>query len=42
LAEALRVDMPKCEAVYRVLYEKLPPRRAVEALLAREPGREFD
>ena len=42
LAAALRVDMPICEAVYRVLYEKLPPRRAVEALLAREPGREFD
>jgi hypothetical protein len=24
-----------------VLYEDLPPRRAVEALLAREPGPEF-
>jgi glycerol-3-phosphate dehydrogenase (NAD(P)+) len=42
LAAALGVDMPICEAVYRVLYEKLAPRRAVEALLAREPGREFD
>ena len=41
LATALRVDMPICEAVYRVLYEDLPPRRAVEALLAREPGPEF-
>jgi glycerol-3-phosphate dehydrogenase (NAD(P)+) len=41
LAAALRVDMPICEAVYRVLYEDLPPRRAVEALLAREPGPEF-
>jgi glycerol-3-phosphate dehydrogenase (NAD(P)+) len=41
LAAALRVDMPICEAVYRVLYEDLPPRRAVETLLAREPGPEF-
>ncbi|HEX4524261.1 MAG TPA: NAD(P)H-dependent glycerol-3-phosphate dehydrogenase [Casimicrobiaceae bacterium] len=41
LAAALRVDMPICEAVHRVLYEDLPPRRAVEALLAREPGPEF-
>jgi glycerol-3-phosphate dehydrogenase (NAD(P)+) len=35
------VDMPICDAVYRVLYDNLPPRRAVEALLAREPGPEF-
>jgi glycerol-3-phosphate dehydrogenase (NAD(P)+) len=35
-----RVDMPIAEAVYRVLYEELPPRRAVEALLAREPKSE--
>jgi glycerol-3-phosphate dehydrogenase (NAD(P)+) len=41
LAGALGVDMPICDAVYRVLYEELPPRRAVEALLAREPGPEF-
>jgi glycerol-3-phosphate dehydrogenase (NAD(P)+) len=41
LAGALGVDMPICEAVYRVLYEDMPPRRAVEALLAREPGPEF-
>ena len=41
LAAALRVDMPICEAVYRVLYEDMPPRRAVETLLAREPGPEF-
>jgi glycerol-3-phosphate dehydrogenase (NAD(P)+) len=36
------IDMPICDAVYRVLYENLPPRRAVEALLAREPGPEFE
>lgn len=41
LAAALGVDMPICDAVYRVLYEALPPRRAVEALLAREPGAEI-
>jgi glycerol-3-phosphate dehydrogenase (NAD(P)+) len=41
LSAALRVEMPICEAVYRVLYENLPARRAVEALLAREPGPEF-
>jgi len=42
LARALGVDMPICEAVFRVLHENLEPRRAVEALLAREHGPEFD
>jgi len=41
LTAALGIEMPICEVVYRVLYENLPPRRAVEALLAREPGPEF-
>ena len=41
LAGAHRVEMPICEAVYRVLYEDLPPKRAVAALLAREPAAEF-
>jgi len=41
LSAALGVDMPICAAVYRVLYESLPPRRAVETLLEREPGAEF-
>jgi glycerol-3-phosphate dehydrogenase (NAD(P)+) len=41
LASSLNVDMPICAAVYRVLYENLSPRRAVESLLAREPGPEF-
>jgi glycerol-3-phosphate dehydrogenase (NAD(P)+) len=41
LCSACAVDMPICEAVFRVLYENLPPRRAVETLLAREPGPEF-
>jgi glycerol-3-phosphate dehydrogenase (NAD(P)+) len=42
LAAAFGVDMPICEAAYCVLYEGLAPRSAVESLLAREPGREFD
>jgi glycerol-3-phosphate dehydrogenase (NAD(P)+) len=42
LAAYRGVEMPICEAVYRVLYENLPPRRAVESLLAREPGPEFN
>jgi glycerol-3-phosphate dehydrogenase (NAD(P)+) len=41
LCAAHTLDMPICEAVFRVLYESLPPRRAVEMLLAREPGAEF-
>jgi len=41
LCSALGVNMPICSAVYGVLYENLPPKRAVESLLAREPGPEF-
>ena len=41
LASSLEVEMPICAAVHGVLYEGLSPRRAVEALLAREPGPEF-
>jgi glycerol-3-phosphate dehydrogenase (NAD(P)+) len=41
LGTALAVEMPICEVVHRVLYENLAPRRAVETLLAREPGPEF-
>jgi len=37
LARFLGVDMPIVEAVYRVLYDGVPPRDAVLALLAREP-----
>ena len=40
LARHHRVDMPICDAVYRVLHEGLPPKRAVEALLQREPRAE--
>ncbi|ADE12835.1 NAD(P)H-dependent glycerol-3-phosphate dehydrogenase [Sideroxydans lithotrophicus] len=41
-AQRLGVDMPICEAVYRVLYENLAADKAVEALLSRQPGNEFD
>jgi glycerol-3-phosphate dehydrogenase (NAD(P)+) len=41
LSRALGVEMPICDAVFRVLYENLEPRRAVQTLLAREPGPEF-
>ncbi|MCC6194949.1 MAG: NAD(P)-dependent glycerol-3-phosphate dehydrogenase [Burkholderiales bacterium] len=34
------VDLPICEAVYRVLHEGLPPREAVQELLRREPRAE--
>ena len=40
LAGHLNVDMPITEQVYRVLYEKLAPQDAVEALLRREPRAE--
>jgi len=40
LAAHHRLDLPIADAVYRVLYEGLPPRRAVETLLAREPKSE--
>ena len=42
IALQLGVDMPICEAVYRVLYENLEADKAVEALLSRQPGSEFD
>jgi glycerol-3-phosphate dehydrogenase (NAD(P)+) len=36
------VEMPISTAVYRVLYENLAADKAVEALLSRQPGSEFD
>lgn len=36
LAEQYGVDMPVSRAVYAILYENLPPRQAVEALLHRD------
>jgi glycerol-3-phosphate dehydrogenase (NAD(P)+) len=40
LARHHRVDMPICDAVYRVLHEALPARQAVLDLLKREPRAE--
>lgn len=37
VARRLNVDMPITEQVYRVVYEGLPPARAVELLLSRDP-----
>lgn len=42
IAQQRGVDMPICSAVYRVLYEDLAADKAVEALLSRQPGSEFD
>jgi glycerol-3-phosphate dehydrogenase (NAD(P)+) len=42
LAQRLGVAMPICEAVYRILYEQIPPAEMVAALLNRAPNLEFD
>jgi glycerol-3-phosphate dehydrogenase (NAD(P)+) len=41
LVQQLGVDMPICEAVYRVLYEQVEAASAVEDLLNRVPDTEF-
>lgn len=41
IAQQNSVEMPICHAVYRVLYEDLPAKQAVEMLLSRQPGEEF-
>lgn len=41
MADGLRVDMPITRAVQRVMFEGLPPRQALEELLAREPKAEY-
>ena len=42
LAHRVNVDMPICEAVYRVLYENLSAQNAVKDLLNRATGPEFN
>jgi glycerol-3-phosphate dehydrogenase (NAD(P)+) len=41
IAQQQGVEMPICQAVYRVLYENMAADKAVEALLSRQPGEEF-
>ncbi len=41
VAQKMGVDMPICEAVYRVLYENLEATKASEGLLSRQPSDEF-
>ena len=40
MADAMQVDMPITREVYRVMFEGLSPRQALEDLLAREPKAE--
>jgi glycerol-3-phosphate dehydrogenase (NAD(P)+) len=35
VAQRLKVDMPLCEAVYQVLYERLPVDEVVHGLMSR-------
>ena len=42
LAQRLDVEMPICEAVYRILYEHIPVAEAVAGLLNRTPNHEFN
>ncbi|MBI5751071.1 MAG: NAD(P)-dependent glycerol-3-phosphate dehydrogenase [Hydrogenophilales bacterium] len=41
MAEHVKVEMPIAREVYRVMFEGLPPRQALEDLLAREPKPEY-
>ena len=40
-ARELGVEMPITEQIYRIIYEQVPPREAVKALMQRETGAEF-
>lgn len=42
LAQRLDVAMPICDAVYRVIYEHVPPSEVVASLLNRAPNVEFE
>jgi glycerol-3-phosphate dehydrogenase (NAD(P)+) len=42
VAARLRIEMPICDAAYRVLYAGLPIKDAVQALMAREIRPEHD
>jgi len=42
LAQRLGVAMPICDAVYRILYDKMPAAEMVAELLNRAPNLEFN
>jgi glycerol-3-phosphate dehydrogenase (NAD(P)+) len=42
LSNKLNVEMPICHAVYKVLYEGLPPSKALQELMTRDLKYEFD
>lgn len=42
LSRKLDVEMPICHAIYRILYEDLPPREAVYQLMTRDLKQEMD
>lgn len=42
LSRKFHVEMPITEAVYRVIYEDMPARKALEQLLSREPKAELE
>jgi glycerol-3-phosphate dehydrogenase (NAD(P)+) len=42
LSRRLKVEMPICHAIYRVLYKGLPPRQAVYQLMTRDLKHELD
>lgn len=41
-AQALEVEMPITEQIFRIIYEARPPLEAVKSLMQRAPGKEFD
>jgi glycerol-3-phosphate dehydrogenase (NAD(P)+) len=42
LSRKVNVEMPLCHAIYRVLYEELPPKEAVYQLMTRDLKQELD
>lgn len=42
IAQKRSIDMPNTKQVYRILYENIPPKQAVQELLARELKSEFE
>jgi glycerol-3-phosphate dehydrogenase (NAD(P)+) len=42
LSRKLGIDMPNTEQVYKILYESLPPKEAVNELLSRDLKAEYE